>query len=63
MIMETLGQLPSPYNEITEYGKSPKIPDSHINRQFATLLVEHGVVSSISDKKDSIRINTFKTQD
>lgn len=63
MIMETLGQLPSPYNEITEYGKSPKIPNSHINRQFATLLVEHGVVSSISDKKDSIRINTFKTPD
>lgn len=63
MIMENLGQLPSPYNEITEYGKSPKIPDTPINRQFATLLVEHGVVSSISDKNDSIRINTFKTPD
>lgn len=63
MIMETLGKLPSPYNEITEYGKGPKIPDTSINRQFATLLVEHGIVSSISDKKDSIRINTFKTPD
>jgi len=63
MIMETLMQLPSPYNEITGYGKSPKIPDTPINRQFATLLVENGVVSSISDKKDSIRINTFKTPD
>jgi len=63
MIMETLEQLPSPYNEITEYGKSPKIPDTPINRQFATLLVEHGIVSSISDKNDSIRINTFKSPD
>lgn len=61
VIMETLGQLPSPYNEITEYGKSPKIPNTPVNREFATLLVEHGVVSSISDKIDSIRINTFKT--
>jgi len=63
MIMETLEQLPAPYNEITEYGKNPKIPDIPINRQLATLLVEHGIVSSISDKKDAFRINTFKSPD
>ncbi len=63
LILETLVQLPAPYSEIAEHGKSPKIPDTPINRRFAILLVEHGVVSSISDKKDSIRINTFKPKD
>lgn len=63
LILETLAQLPEPYSEISEHGKSPKIPDTPINRQLATLLVEYGVVSSISDKKESIRINTFKSPD
>lgn len=60
-ILETLKQLPAPYSEIPEHGKSPKISDTPINRRFATQLVDHGVVSSISEKKDSIRINTFKS--
>lgn len=63
LIMKTLEQLPAPYSYITEYGKSPKIPDTTTNRQFVKLLVEHGIVSSFSEKKDSIRINTFKTPD
>ncbi|MDA8417134.1 MAG: hypothetical protein M0Z78_08800 [Betaproteobacteria bacterium] len=63
MIMKTLEQLPAPYSEITEYSRSPKIPDTPTNRLLAKLLVEHGIVSSISEKKDSIRINTFKSAD
>jgi hypothetical protein len=63
MIMKTLEQLPEPYSDIMEYGKSPKIPNNPTNSRFANLLVKHGIISSISDKNDSIRINTFKTPD
>lgn len=62
-IMATLEQLPAPYSVITEYGKIPRIPDTQTNRRFASLLVQHGIVSSAPVKKDSIRIYTFKSPD
>lgn len=62
-IMETLEQLPAPYSDISEYGKSPRIPDTTTNRRFADLLVQYGIVSSAPIKKDSIRIYTFKSPD
>ena len=63
MIMSVLGQLPVPFKEIPEYGKSTKISKTPIYLQFARLLETHKIISSITEKDDAIRINTFKTSD
>lgn len=61
IIIDVLEQLPEPYSDIAKYGRKPKIPDTLINRLFANLLVEKGIISSSPIKKDFIRINTFKS--
>ena len=63
MVMSVLGQLQAPFNEIPEYGKITKISRTPINQQFAELLETHKIISSITEKDDAIRINTFKTSD
>jgi len=45
MTMDVLKQLPAPFNEISEYGKRPKLPNTSTNRQFAKLLVARKFIS------------------
>lgn len=61
MTMDVLGQLPTPFSEITEYGKSPKLPKTETNYQFAKLLEEYKIISSVTGKENNIKINTFKS--
>jgi len=63
MVMSVLEQLQAPFNEIPEYGKITKISKTPINQQFAELLETYKIISSITEKDDAIRINTFKTPD
>jgi hypothetical protein len=61
--MNVLGQLPTPFSEITEYGKSPKLPKTTTNCKLAKLLEENKIVSSVTEKENNIKINTFKSPD
>ena len=63
MIMSVLGQLPAPFNEIQESGKSPRVPKTPLNLEFARLLEAHKIISSITEKDNAIRINTFRMSD
>jgi len=60
MIMDLLGQLPTPFSEIAEYGRSPKLPKTLINYKFAKLLETKNIISSVSEKENHIKINTLK---
>lgn len=61
MTMDLLELLPTPFIEIIEYGKSPKLPKTQTNRLFAKLLETHNIISSATEKEGSIKINTFKS--
>ena len=61
--MNVLAQLPTPFNEIASYGKRPNLPKTKENLDFAKLLETKKIVSSITEKSNVIRINTFKSSD
>jgi hypothetical protein len=60
-ILALLSQLPEPYSEIAEYGKSPKLPKTDENVGVAELLKAHEIISSFKDDGDKIRLHTFKS--
>lgn len=51
----------SPYNEVTEKGKHPKIPNTPYNMKLAERLEAEGYISSKSPKGEEIRINTRRS--
>jgi len=63
MAMDVLGQLPTPFSEITEYGKIPKLPKTPTNFQLAKLLEKNRIISSVTEQENKIKINTFKSPD
>lgn len=60
-ILNLLSQLPEPYSEIADYGKSPKLPKTDENVELAELLKAHEIISSFKDDDDKIRLHTFKS--
>lgn len=60
-ILALLSQLPEPYSEIAEYGKSPKLPKTDENVELTELLKAHEIISSFKDDGDKIRLHTFKS--
>ena len=48
----------SPYNEVTEKGKHPKIPNTPYNKALAEKLETEGYISTQSPKGEEIRIST-----
>lgn len=61
--MGVLAQLPAPFNEIASYGKRPKLPKTKQNYDLAILLEMKHYVSTIKEKPDEIRINTFNSSE
>ncbi len=61
--MDILSKLPSPYDDISSYGKRPKLDYNELNNEFAELLEKQGYISSIRSDSRFITINTFKSSD
>lgn len=61
--MSILKQLPSPYNDIALSGKRPKLQKTERNLDFARLLEDKCLVSSVVERLGVVRINTFKNTD
>lgn len=61
-IREVLGGMPGAFQDIATFGKSPKIENSDINRQFVEWLQKRNIISSFKNtvQGDEIRINTFR---
>ncbi|WLR99660.1 hypothetical protein [Shinella sumterensis] len=60
-VREILQILPSPYRDIAEYGRYPKIDSSPVNEVLATWLLERRLISSFAPAIfGGIRINTFR---
>lgn len=50
--------LPEPYKNVAEKGKKPELPDTDEVRRLVGLLQEKGYISSYSESKKGIRVNT-----
>jgi len=62
-VMEVLANLPDPFDEISTYGKRPRLDNNEVNLTFARLLETKGFISSVKVEVDSIKINTFNSSD
>lgn len=62
VIDELLALLPLPYSKMTENGKHPIIPDTELNRSLLSLLKEHNYLSSFSEDKNGLKVNTRITR-
>lgn len=60
IIDELLSLLPLPYSKISESGKHPIIPDTELNRNLLSLLKECNYISSFSEDKNGLKVNTYK---
>lgn len=60
-LFSMISVLPNPYSEISIGGKRPSLPISPNTKLLAEKLKEQNYISSYSEKKDKIRVNTFKT--
>ena len=58
VITALLDTFPEPYSLIGEKGKKPEIPDTFQTRRFVKVLEEKHYISSWSESKKGIRINT-----
>lgn len=58
IIDELLTLLPLPYSKMTENGKHPIIPDTELNRSLLSLLKECNYISSFSEDKNGLKVNT-----
>lgn len=61
--MEVLADLPSPFNEISSYGKRPQISNNKLNLEFSKLLKERDFISTVKAEDRVITINTYKSSD
>jgi hypothetical protein len=59
-LMELVAQLDSPFRNIAEAGKHPKIPNTKTNLKFAIALESLGAISSYTSDEKYIKINTYK---
>jgi len=59
--MRVLAELPPPYNEISLYGKHPRLKRNELNLEFAKILETRNFISSIKEGDREIKINTFKS--
>ncbi len=53
-----INTLSGKYKEITEKGKKPELPDTPETKKMVVLLKERGYISSFSESKNGIRVNT-----
>lgn len=53
-----INTLPGKYKEIAEKGKKPELPDTPETRRLVELLKEKDYISSFSESKNGIRVNT-----
>ena len=53
-----LRALPPPYNSIAEKGKKPMLPRDEESLRLVRILKERGYISSYTDEKKGIRVNT-----
>lgn len=53
-----LNALPGKYMEIAEKGKKPELPDSPETKKLVEILKEKDYISSFSESKNGIRVNT-----
>ena len=53
-----LNTMPGKYKEIAEKGKKPELPDTLENKRLVSLLKERDYISSFSESKNGIRVNT-----
>jgi len=61
--MEILASFPEPFNEISSYGKRPKLENNNINLEFSKLLESKRYISSVKVESKFIIIHTFKSSD
>lgn len=61
-VRDVLAYLPSPYEDIATFGKSPKLEDNDGNRNLAEWLDARHVISSFNETLLGgwIKINTFR---
>ncbi|MEP3892574.1 MAG: hypothetical protein ABJN52_01090 [Litorimonas sp.] len=63
-VREILAQFETPYRDVTEYGKSPKIRNNPENRTMVEWLEKRQIISSwkptLTEKE--LRIHTFKSK-
>lgn len=62
VIDELLSLLPLPYSKMTENGKHPIIPETELNRNLLSLLKECSYISSFSEDKNGLKVNTRITR-
>lgn len=62
VIDELLALLPLPYSKMTENGKHPIIPETELNRNLLSLLKECNYISSFSEEKNGLKVNTKITR-
>lgn len=58
IISNMLCTLPEPYSSIADKGKKPEIPDTYQTRRLAETLKKRNYISSYSETKKGIRVNT-----
>ena len=58
IISNMLCTLPEPYSSIADTGKKPEIPDTYQTRRLAETLKKRNYISSYSETKKGIRVNT-----
>lgn len=57
-VMNVIAELPSPYNQIAQLGKRPKLKITNLNKELSNSLKTKGFISSVKENKSHIRINT-----
>lgn len=57
-ITSIISSLPGKYNEIAEKGKKPEIPNNDRTMKLIKILDARGYISSYSETKNGIRVNT-----
>lgn len=58
IITSFISTLPGKYKEMAEKGKKPELPDSPETKRLVVILKEKDYISSYSESKNGIRVNT-----
>ena len=58
IITSFISTLPGKYKEMVEKGKKPELPDSPETKRLVVILKEKDYISSYSESKNGIRVNT-----
>lgn len=62
-VMHLWTGFPEPYCNIGAYGNKPRIPKTQTIESLLQRMVEFGMISSVKDEKDELRVHTFKSSD